>query len=95
MRSATVWSEGSLLHFDRAPHPAAARLFANWILTREGQTLLAGALQTNSARADVPTFQADETGSAGGAHYEPDREANFAHTAATQTLIRGLLSRAP
>ena len=30
----------SLLHLDRAPHPAAAKLFANWILTREGQTAL-------------------------------------------------------
>ena len=86
---------GSLLHFDRAPHPAAARLFANWILTREGQTLLTGGLQTNSARTDVPPLQSDETGGAGRAYYEPDRESNFAHTAATQTLIRGLLSRAP
>jgi hypothetical protein len=56
---------GSLLHFDRAPRPAAAQLFANRILTREGQTLLAGSLQTNSARTDVPAFQADETGCAG------------------------------
>jgi hypothetical protein len=79
---------GSLLHFDRAPHAAAARLFANWVLTREGQALLAGSLQTNSARTDVPPVQADETGGAGGAYYEPDREASFAHTAATQTLIR-------
>jgi hypothetical protein len=86
---------GSLLHFDRAPHPAAARLFANWVLTREGQTLLAGGLQTNSARTDVPPFQRDEMGGAGGAYYEPDRESNFAHTAATQTLIRGLLGRSP
>src|SRR5262249_33435847 len=47
----------SMLYFDRAPHPAAARLFANWILTREVQTTLASTLATNSARTDVEPFE--------------------------------------
>ena len=81
----------SLLYFDRAPHPAAARLFANWILTRDGQTLLAGSLPTNSARLDVPPFEADGVGTPGAAYFEPDRESNAEHIAATQRLIRGLL----
>ena len=89
---------GSLLLFDRAPHSAAARLFANWLLSLEGQTVLTRSLQTNSARTDVPGFHPDEMytgteGSAGASYYEPDRESNHSHTAATQTLIRGLLSR--
>jgi iron(III) transport system substrate-binding protein len=86
---------GSLLRFDRGPNPAAARLFANWVLTREGQRVLAGNLQTNSARTDVAPYQPDETGRPGGAYYEPDREANFAHTAATQEHVRKLLSERP
>jgi iron(III) transport system substrate-binding protein len=83
---------GSLLYFDRAPHPAAARLFANWVLTREGQAILAGSLQTNSARTDLGPFQIDETGRPNGAYYEPDRETNLAHTAATEALVRALLA---
>ena len=83
-----------LLHFDRAPHPAAAALFANWALTAEGQRLLASSLPTNSARSDVPGFEPDGIGTQGTSYYEPDREANFAHTAATERLVRGLLGSA-
>ena len=80
----------SLLHFDRAPHPAAAKLFANWVLTQQGQTVLAGSLPTNSARTDVPTFDPDGVGRASAAYYEPDRESNVQHTAATRAFIGGL-----
>ena len=84
-----VWS------FARAPHPAAATLFANWIVTREGQTILTSGLQTNSARTDVAVFEPDGIGTVGKHYYEQDREANYAHTAATQQFITGLLGRAP
>lgn len=40
---------------DRAPHPNAARLFVNWILTREGQTIWAKAADFASRRLDVST----------------------------------------
>jgi iron(III) transport system substrate-binding protein len=86
-----------LLYFDRAPHPAAARLFANWVLTQEAQAILASSLPTNSARTDVAPGSLDETGGTAGpgaAYYEPDREANFAHTAETQRFIRRLLGGA-
>jgi ABC-type Fe3+ transport system substrate-binding protein len=80
----------SLLSFDRASHPATARLIASWILTREGQAILAGSLPTNSARVDVPPFEPDGIGTPGAADFEPDREASFQHTAATAQLIRSL-----
>lgn len=80
----------SLMYFDRAPHPAAARLFANWILTREGQTVLTSNLPTNSARTDVAAFERDGIGTAGKTYYEPDREANYQHTADIQKFIHGL-----
>ena len=83
-----------LLLCDRAPHPAAARLFANWVLTQEAQTHLAGGLLTNSARTDVHPASPDEIGAPGAAYYEPDRETNFPHTAATRTFLRGLLGPA-
>ena len=75
----------------RTPHPAAARLFANWLLTREGQTVLTSSLPANSARTDVPPHQSEGVAAPGVAYYEPDREANYPHTADTQRLVRSLL----
>lgn len=40
---------------DRSPHSNAARLFINWLLTKEGQTLWSKAELNQSARLDVPT----------------------------------------
>lgn len=80
-----------LLAFNNTPHPAATRLFLNWVLTREGQTLMAQNLLTNSARTDVEPYEKDGTGQPGKPYYEPDRESNYAHTAATQGYVRGLL----
>lgn len=37
-----------------APHPAATKVFANWILSKEGQTLVTGLINTPSRRLDVP-----------------------------------------
>ncbi len=36
------------------PHPNSAKIFANWILSREGQTLVTGLINTPSRRLDVP-----------------------------------------
>ncbi len=80
-----------LFAFNNTPHPAAARLFVNWVLTRQGQTQLAQHLLTNSARIDVDTYEKDGVGMPGAVYYEPDRESNYAHTAATQQFVRGLL----
>ena len=84
----------ALLYLDRAPHPAAARLFANWILTREGQTVLTSSLPTNSARTDVPPFEPDGIGGDGDAYFEPDTDASEAHAEQTATLVRSLLRAA-
>ncbi len=37
-----------------APHPNAAKVFTNWLLTKEGQTSFARATRENSRRNDVP-----------------------------------------
>lgn len=78
-----------LLAFNNTPHPAAARLFLNWVLTREGQTLMAQNLLTNSARTDVEVYEKDGVGQPGKPYYEPDREVNYAP--ATLQFVRGLL----
>ncbi|MBI4334567.1 MAG: extracellular solute-binding protein [Chloroflexi bacterium] len=50
-----VSGAGGVGVFDRAPHPNAAKLFANWALSREGATLVSKVIGGQSARLDVPT----------------------------------------
>ena len=50
---------GSLALLNRAPHPNAAKVFINWLLSREGQTLFQKVISQpgdprNSRRVDVP-----------------------------------------
>ncbi len=48
-------ANGDLALFNRAPHPNAAKVYINWLLSKEGQTLFARANGYVSARLDVPT----------------------------------------
>jgi len=50
---AVATTAGGLWLFDQAPHPNAARLFANWALTKEGQGALSKNTRENSRRLDV------------------------------------------
>lgn len=45
---------GSILALDKAPHPNAARVFLNWLLGKEGQTIWSKTAETPSRRLDVP-----------------------------------------
>jgi iron(III) transport system substrate-binding protein len=53
--SAMATGFGSMALPSKAPHPNAARVYINWLLTREGQTLLAKGLAYASRRLDAPT----------------------------------------
>ncbi len=44
--------------FNRAPHPNAAKVYINWLLSKEGQTDYARLNGNISARLDVPTDHA-------------------------------------
>lgn len=46
---------GTLAVFKKAAHPNATRVFVNWLLTKEGQTIFAKGVDQQSARLDVPT----------------------------------------
>jgi len=50
-----VSSFGSLGLMNRAPHPNAAVVFINWLLTKEGQLVWSKAVNAVSRRVDVPT----------------------------------------
>lgn len=44
---------GNMSILSKAPHPYAARVFTNWLLGREGQTMFQKAMKYQSARADL------------------------------------------
>jgi len=45
---------GHIAFFKNSPHPNAARLYVNWILSREGQLAWQKITQDNSLRMDIP-----------------------------------------
>ena len=51
-------ASGGLSLFNRAPHPNASKIYINWLLSKEGQTIYARATGYISARIDVPTDHA-------------------------------------
>jgi iron(III) transport system substrate-binding protein len=51
-------ASGGVGVFNRAPHPNAARLYINWLLSKEGQTSFARGAGYISSRLDVPTDHA-------------------------------------
>lgn len=53
--------DGIIGLFKKAPHPNAARVLINWLLSKEGQSLWHKAKLTGSARLDVPRDHLDET----------------------------------
>jgi iron(III) transport system substrate-binding protein len=50
----TVSGFGSVQLLKNRPHPAAAKLYVNWLLTKGTQTAIAKAVRVNSRRKDVP-----------------------------------------
>ncbi len=51
---------GAVSLINKAPHPNAAKLFINWLLSKEGNYPVAKAHGNHSARLDVPTDYLDE-----------------------------------
>ncbi|MGH9896418.1 MAG: hypothetical protein ACREA0_31365, partial [bacterium] len=56
--SAIATGTGGLQLFERAPHPNAAKVFMNWLLTQTIQAGLSAATRMNSRRLDVPVAHA-------------------------------------
>jgi iron(III) transport system substrate-binding protein len=48
-------SFGTLTQINRPPNPNAAKVFNNWLLTKDGQTAYSTAMDQPSRRLDVPT----------------------------------------
>jgi iron(III) transport system substrate-binding protein len=52
-------TNGNLALFNRAPNPNAAKVYINWLLSKEGQTMFARANGYVSGRLDVPTYHTE------------------------------------
>lgn len=61
---------GSAIVLDKAPHPNAAAVFLNWVLTQEGQTVWSKATAYASRRLDVPRDHLPEAS-------RPDPKGNY------------------
>lgn len=57
-----VWSPGvgAIQAIAKPPHPNATKVFVNWLLSKDTQTMLMKAVQLNSQRADVPPGDPNE-----------------------------------
>ena len=60
--NAHAWSQGvgGVQLIDKAPHPNAAKVFINWIATRDVQNRLMKKVELNSRRKDVPVHDPEE-----------------------------------
>ena len=50
---------GNVMAINRAPHPNAAKVYIDWLLSKEGQTIYAKTSGDNSRRLDVPPGDPD------------------------------------
>ncbi len=62
--------------FNQRPHPNAARVFVNWIMSKRISAMLATAQGWGSRRLDVPTLDPDQTPIAGAEYFYAQRPAN-------------------
>lgn len=78
------------------PHPNAARVFVNWMLTKQVQSELAKVLDMASRRQDVQSsVDTDEMPVRGAKYITPQREESFAELTAVGAMVGELRKSAP
>jgi ABC-type Fe3+ transport system substrate-binding protein len=87
-------SFGNVTVLNKAPHPNAAKVFINWLLTKDGQSIWSKTMQNVSRRVDVsteglPDFILPKTG---GKYWESDSEEGQTRTPEEEKLIKELFS---
>lgn len=85
-------SQNNAFLVNRAPNPNAAKLFINWILTKEGQTLWAPAAAANSRRTDVPPSTPETMPDPGRKYITIDTEAILPEVEKTYAIAKQVLS---
>jgi ABC-type Fe3+ transport system substrate-binding protein len=85
-------ASGSLVWLmNRAPHPNAARVFINWLLTREAQAAWAKELQTNSRFTGVEPGDPHTVVPAGVSLTQIDSEEMLPEVVKTQDIAKSLI----
>ena len=87
----TIANETAYL-VNNAPHPNAAKLFLNWLLTKEGQAVWCKYAETNSRRTDVPVLREDMTMTPGKKYPRVDLESFTIEIDRTQQIALEVLN---
>jgi ABC-type Fe3+ transport system substrate-binding protein len=83
--SSTLWL------VNRAPHPNAARVFINWLLTREAQVHWAKDVETNSRRVGIEPGNPQLAVPRGARFYQVDAEENLPEVIKTQDIAKSVI----
>jgi iron(III) transport system substrate-binding protein len=88
---ASYLSANNIFLFNQAPHPNAAKLFLNWLLTKEGQTKWqTESLEANSRRTDVPPIEPENAPKPGRQYVNVTREDTLDEVEKTRVLLYDL-----
>jgi iron(III) transport system substrate-binding protein len=83
--SSTVWL------VNRAPHPNAARVFINWLLTRDAQVVWAKEVETNSRRVGIEPGNPQFMVPRGARFFQVDAEENLPEVIKTQDIAKAVI----
>ena len=87
-----VANAGAVWAANRAPHPNAAKLMANWLLTKEGATVFCQASVNNSLRRDVEAIDPVSVPTPGLPYFRSSLESSQPELDTVQALINGWLN---
>lgn len=90
LEGASYASGNPVFLFNKAPHPNAAKLFINWLLSREGGDIYTKHLQSNSRRTDVPAHEPETLPQPGKKYFRTDVEEVFPIIEDTRKLTMAL-----
>ena len=83
--SSTIWL------VNRAPHPAAAKVFINWLLTRDAQVVWAREVETNSRRSGIEPGHPLYVVPADAKFMQIDAEENLPEVVKTQDIAKAVI----
>ncbi|MFI5374414.1 MAG: hypothetical protein ACHQ8D_07270, partial [Candidatus Rokuibacteriota bacterium] len=83
--SSVVWL------LNRAPHPGAAKVFINWLLTKDAQVVWAREVETNSRRVGIEPGNPQIVVPRASKLLQVDAEENLAEVVKTQELAKAVI----
>jgi iron(III) transport system substrate-binding protein len=89
---ATMSSSSSTIFLvNRAPHPAAAKIFINWLLTRDAQVVWAKEVETNTRRVGIEPGNPQYAVPPDARFMQIDAEENLPEVVKTQDIARAVI----